>query len=204
MTKKKLALYDLDGTLYDTVDVNYYAYSEAAAEEGYEIDYSFYRKECNGRHYRYFLPLIGVSDLGVMEKIHDKKKQYYSKYLNRAKENTHLFEMIKLLQKDYDKVVVTTASRKNTEEILAKYGRLGLFSGFITQEDTKKVKPDPEGFLLAMKQYGAAPKDTVIFEDSDVGIEAAYATGASVFRVMMFDGEQEELYEGQKENIKAG
>ena len=66
------------------------------------------------------------------------------------------------------------------------------------------VKPDPEGFLLAMKQYGAAPKDTVIFEDSDVGIEAAYATGASVFRVMMFYGEQEKLYERQKENIKAG
>lgn len=183
---KKLALFDLDGTLYDTADVNYYAYSEAVEKEGYRLEYAFFRKECNGRHYRYFLPRIGVKDAAVMERIHNRKMDCYRKYLDRARENEHLFEMIALLQADYNAVVVTTASRKNAEELLSDYGRLGLFSGMVTQEDIHKAKPNPEGFLLAMEQYGAAPKDTIIFEDSDVGVAAACATGACVFRVQAF------------------
>ena len=50
-----------------------------------------------------------------------------------------------------------------------------------TQEDIHKPKPDPEGFLLAMEHFGVTPADSVIFEDSDVGIEAARASGAAVF-----------------------
>ena len=53
---KKLALFDLDGTLFNTNEVNYYAYSEALKEKGYSIDYEFYSKYCNGRHYKVFLP----------------------------------------------------------------------------------------------------------------------------------------------------
>lgn len=183
---KKLALFDLDGTLYDTADVNYYAYLEAAKEEGYRLEYDFFRKVCNGRHYQYFLPLIGAVDVDVMERIHHKKKQCYGKYLDHARENKCLFEMIRVLQADYNPVIVTTASRKNTEELLMHYGRLTLFSGFITQEDIEKPKPNPEGFLLAMNQYGASPENTIIFEDSDVGVAAACATGAGVFRVQAF------------------
>mgnify|MGYP004539847273 CR=1 FL=1 len=47
----KLIIVDLDGTLFDTKDVNYYAYKEAIVPYGYDIDYKYYRKFCNGRHY---------------------------------------------------------------------------------------------------------------------------------------------------------
>ena len=39
---------------------------------------------------------------------------------------------------------------------------------------------------MAMRHFGAAPSDTVIFEDSDAGIEAAMKSGAAVMRVMKF------------------
>ena len=53
-------------------------------------------------------------------------------------------------------------------------------------EDVKKKKPDPEGFCKAMDYYQILKEDTIIFEDSDVGIEAAEKSGATVFVVRGF------------------
>ena len=61
-----------------------------------------------------------------------------------------------------------------------------LFDLILTGDDIKKSKPDPEGFLTAMKYFEIEPKDTLIFEDSPVGIEAANKSGATVFVVNKF------------------
>ena len=54
------------------------------------------------------------------------------------------------------------------------------------QEDISVPKPDPEGFLIAMEYYNAKPSQCVIYEDSDVGIEAPNKTGASGMVVEKF------------------
>lgn len=183
---KKLALFDLDGTLFDTKEVNYYAYLEALKQYKYTLEYDFYCIECNGRHYTYFLPLLGVNDKKIMEEIHRIKKAVYNNYLDKVRVNEHLIQMIKIMAQNYNRVIVTTASRKNTEEILLHFNLLKEFDALLTQEDICHPKPDPEGFLLAMEKYGAAPQDTVIFEDSEVGIRAALSTGASVMVIQQF------------------
>ena len=57
----KLVIVDLDGTLFDTKDVNYHAYKDAITPYGYDIDYKYYCDFCNGRHYKEFLPQMGYS-----------------------------------------------------------------------------------------------------------------------------------------------
>lgn len=178
--KKKLALFDLDGTLFNTDDVNYKAYREAFRPYGIELDREYFVKYCNGRHYKEFVPkIMGNGD--HLEEVHDKKKEFYKTFLDDAVVNTHLFSMIEAMRDNYHTAIVTTASRKNVEDILSRFGVKDCFDFCITQEDIHKPKPDPEGFLLAMKHFGVSPEDTVIFEDSDVGIEAARASGAAVF-----------------------
>ena len=49
-----------------------------------------------------------------------------------------------------------------------------------------KKKPDPEGFLKAIEYFDVNPEDTVIFEDSDVGIQAALASGSQVVQICQF------------------
>ena len=56
----------------------------------------------------------------------------------------------------------------------------------LNSTDVKKKKPDPEGFCKAMDYYQILKEDTIIFEDSDVGIEAAEKSGATVFVVRGF------------------
>lgn len=177
--KAKLAIFDLDGTLFDTKEVNYYAYKEAVSEYGYDMDYEYYCKFCNGRHFKDFLPRVTTGDEQVLQEIHKKKKGIYKKYLHKAIPNKHLFHLIKLMKEEYYLAVVTTASKKNCEDILHKFKVYGLFDLVMTYEDVVQIKPDPEGFFKAMDHFQIGEENTIIFEDSPVGVEAAKASGAA-------------------------
>lgn len=183
--KNYLALFDLDGTLFDTGEVNYYAYKEALLEFGVVLDKNYYISECNGRHYTEFLPMIMGTDNNI-DAVHKLKKEAYARNLNKARENVHLFKMIEVMKAVYYTAVVTTASRQNTSDILGYFGHQDLFEYIVTQENIAKVKPDPQGFLMAMDYFGMNADHTVIFEDSKVGIMAAKATGATVMVIKQF------------------
>lgn len=185
--KECLAIFDLDGTLFDTGEVNYYAYKAALEPFGVDLDKNYFTTVCNGRHYSEFLPDV-MDDAATedMETVHNAKKTAYKENLDKARENVHLFKMIESLADKYYIAIVTTASRKNTLDILKFFGRDTLFEFMVTQENIKKTKPDPEGFLIAMDNFGIDPAHTLIFEDSEVGIKAAEASGATVFAVKKF------------------
>ena len=177
----------MDGTLFNTKEMNYLAYKEAIEAYGYSIDYKYYCKFCNGRHYMDFLPQITTTDLSVLNDIHKRKKLSYSKYLDKAIVNIGLVEIIKRCKGEFKIALVTTASRQNTDDILNQFQLGNIFDLILTQEDIEKSKPDPEGFLKAMEYFEAKPCECIVFEDSDVGIEAAEKTGAFVFAVRGFN-----------------
>lgn len=185
MENKQLALFDLDGTLFDTGRVNYFSYRDALAIYGVTLDEDYFVTHCNGRHYTEFLPEL-LDDPQKIESVHRIKKESYHSNLHHARQNTQLFSLIHAIRPFYHLAVVTTASYRNSMDILAHFGCAELFDLLITQENITHTKPDPEGFLKAMAHFGAAADKTVIFEDSSVGLQAARATGATVFAVNQF------------------
>ena len=180
MNKEKLVICDLDGTLFDTRRVNYHAYREALMLAGLPVtfDYDFYINRCWGPTYREFLPLMSVP-AERFEEVHDLKKTLYEKNLHYAQENTHLFNIINALRPTYHTCVVTSGSH-NSKDILKYFSRYDLFEAIFTIDDVKCGKPDPEGFFKAMDYFKVKPENTLIFEDSTVGIKAARCTGASL------------------------
>lgn len=191
--KKKLAIFDLDGTLFDTRRVNWLSYKEALAPFGVNLDYEYFAKECNGKHYKTFVPdLLRKSGnteetiIEKMEQVHDKKKALYSNFLSETVTNKHLFEIIECIKKKYFIALVTTASKQNCDEILSFHKKNGLFDLVLTAENVTKKKPDPEGFLKAMEHFDLQGEDTLIFEDSKEGLEAAEKAGATVFAAKGF------------------
>ena len=183
----KLVIVDLDGTLFDTKDVNYCAYKDAIAPYGYNIDYQYYCEFCNGRHYMEFLPQITTNDRKILETMHKAKKDVYRKYLNKAILNTGLVDIIRLMRKEYKTAIVTTASKKNCYDILNQFGLVELFDLILTHDDIVKSKPDPEGFMKAMHYFNAEPVETIIFEDSEVGLKAAAKSGAYYYKTFRFN-----------------
>lgn len=180
----KAALFDLDGTLFDTREVNYCSYAKAVEECGYHLDRNFFYEECNGKHYKTFIPLV-VDDASLYETIHHKKKSYYASFLDKARVNEALFTEIEELKAKGIRIgLVTTASEKNTLEILDAFGKRDCFELILTQENVEKKKPDPEGYLKAMDAFKVSGEETVIYEDSKDGITAGTRAGAKVVQVL--------------------
>ena len=126
--------------------------------------------------------LPGISAEQI-RRIHEFKKESYVKHLHAAKVHKHLFRVIESIRPYYQIALATTASRKNTEDILHYFQAAEKFDFLVTQEDVSKTKPSPECFLLAMRLAGVNCADTMIFEDSKEGIAAASASGAVYFSV---------------------
>jgi mannitol-1-/sugar-/sorbitol-6-phosphatase len=64
----------------------------------------------------------------------------------------------------------------------ARLGAAGLAvpQVLVTPERLSRGKPDPEGYLLAARELGAAPADCVVLEDAPAGVEAGQAAGMYV------------------------
>lgn len=184
--KNKLAIFDLDGTLFDTKDVNYNAYQNAIKMVGIDIniDYNDFCKLYNGKNYKDFLPKI-ISNISEeqMRNIHNLKKDIYTMYLDKARKNELLFSIIEGLKERFYISIVSNASQKNVNDILEKFHVRGFFDLLITQENIENPKPSPEGFIKAMDFFNILKENTIIFEDSEIGIQAAVKSGANYVKV---------------------
>ena len=203
--KEKLVMFDMDGTLYDTVGSNYYAYKEALEQCDYTLDCEFFANVCFGHNYKTFVPLIIKDNLKgeyigqeldaqvkervteeLLEKVHEVKKEVYQKYFDEIRVNEGLINLIKRIKYNTNVALVTTASKKNVYDILEHFHHVDLFDYIFTQEDVKEQKPDPTCYIVAMEHFGVKPEESYIYEDSDVGLKAAYKSGANVIKVGKF------------------
>ena len=115
------------------------------------------------------------------------KKLAFKKHLDKAILNEGLVDVIRLMKSEYKTAIVTTASKENCYDILKQFDLVNLFDLILTHDDITKSKPDPEGFLKAMQYFGVSKEDTIIFEDSDVGLEAARQSGAFYYKTYRFN-----------------
>jgi beta-phosphoglucomutase len=151
------------------------------------MDYQYYCEFCNGRHYLDFLPQITTTDEKLLAQMHHDKKEAYRKHLDKAILNQGLVDILSAMRGKYKTALVTTASKQNTEDILNQFQLQNLFDLILTHDDVTKSKPEPEGFIKAMNYFDASPKETIIFEDSEVGLEAARRSGAFYYRTYRFN-----------------
>jgi len=82
------------------------------------------------------------------------------------------------------RLAVASNSISNTVELAMNYTHLGRFMEFyLSNEDVKKPKPDPEIYNLAIKRLGVDKSEVLIVEDNINGIKAAKASGAHIIEV---------------------
>ena len=162
-TRIRLILLDFDGTLADTRRANTLAYLQTLAEAG--------------------IPL--------------SEEEYAARYFDSVRLNRPLWEFCRQFQQGGGRVwVVSTGSPDNIRNVMRHTGiggpddpaeacPEGRLDGILTGADVTRSKPDPECFLEAMRREGCRPEETLIFEDSDIGMEAARRSGAGYIRVKL-------------------
>ena len=184
--KQKAALFDFDGTLFDTEPLNFAGYAHALKQIGYCLTKEEFHTY-NGMTFKQFLPLIfPTMPLEEMLAIRKDKDAYYQSHLSLIRPNEALFSLLETIAPTYHIGLVTTSRLPNILPVLRQFGKQDCFEFIITGEDVTQLKPHPECYHKAMQHWNLSPQDTIIFEDSPVGVAAAKASGAQVFVVQQF------------------
>lgn len=185
----QLVAFDFDGTLFLTDKAIWKAYQKALREYGYEMDYHTYHNKCEGKDYRTFLGLLyDITDPETLTEIHKAKQQYYKEFYKFITPDLTVLQTAQRLHETCQTAIVTTASRSAVEEILEIFNCRKHFDIIIAKEDVNHQKPSPDGYLKAMIRANACPSTTMVFEDSQTGMQAATLSGASVMQVVRNDG----------------
>ncbi len=79
-----------------------------------------------------------------------------------------------------DRWAIVTSNTKQLAERRLRAADIVIPNILISCEDVARGKPDPEGYLKAAEALGCKPSDVVVFEDSEAGVQAGKASGATV------------------------
>lgn len=185
-------LFDLDGTLVDTMPLHHRAYAEVFAARGAELTLADYMAAV-GAPARQAIPVMlrsaGVSSTPPDEvlTIHRDKKTAFARILRSSTPST--LPASKLLQAvtgDKKLALVSSGNRDGVLAILAAMGWTGLFGAIISGDDVINGKPDPEPYLKAAATLGVAPARCLVLEDAEAGLASGRAAGMSVIDVTQF------------------
>tara|TARA_R110000824_G_scaffold67527_2_gene174975 strand:+ start:4854 stop:6266 length:1413 start_codon:yes stop_codon:yes gene_type:complete len=189
----KLVIFDLDGVLVDAREIHYEALNRALARCGnkYIIPREEHLSTYDG------LPTLKklqrlTRDKGLDPADHDKvwkaKQEETVEIINQMGPDERLKGVLKKLKDDGLKICVCSNSiRETTKLMLIRKGLMEFCEFYISNQDVKHPKPNPEMYLRAMIQLGVAPKQCVIVEDSHIGRTAAISSGAYLCGVINTD-----------------
>lgn len=193
----RLILLDFDGTLADTRRANARAYVAAFAEAGLSLTEEEYTARYFGMRCDEFLSACGIGDPARREQLRLRKIELYPSFFDSVRLNRPLWEFCRQFRRQGGRVwIVSTGSRANIDNVMRHLGiggpdspeescPEGRVDGILAGPDIARSKPAPDCFLEAMRREGVSPRQTVIFEDSDIGLQAARLSGAAYFRVSL-------------------
>jgi HAD superfamily hydrolase (TIGR01509 family) len=182
-------LFDLDGTLVDTMPLHGLAYAAVFESLGYPFTMEDYLAHV-GPPARVAIPAfalaagMGVIDDDMIATIHREKKGRFKEVL--ARERAPALAAAGLLARHAGRTpmaLVTSGNRDGAEAILGTMGWREYFGAVITGDDVTKGKPYPEPYLTAAALLGVAPARCLVFEDTEAGIASGLAAGMSVIDV---------------------
>ncbi|MGB6133727.1 MAG: HAD-IA family hydrolase [Acidobacteriaceae bacterium] len=178
-------LFDCDGTIVDSMPLHYIAWKTALAEWGCEYPEDLFY-QWGGKPIREIVGELnrmrGLS-MPVEEVAHRKEGLYYE-LLPKLTAVPEVLEQIKAQHGRIPFAVVSGSTRESVVKSLEATHLLDKFDVLVCAGEYRNAKPAPDPFLLAAEKLGIAPEKCLVFEDTDLGIEAATAAGMKSVRIL--------------------
>ncbi len=179
-------LFDLDGTLVEAKDWHYEALNAALEKHGHPaIPREDHLRDFDGLPTRVKLEKLGI--VGAQASKINASKQVLTQGLieQKCRPDPELRrELAKLWHLGYRMAVCSNAVRASCDAMIWGLGVADYLWFWISAEEVQRTKPDPECWRVAMETFAVAPSETVVVEDSAVGIASARASGAHVYTVV--------------------
>lgn len=171
-------IFDLDGTIADTMPVHFMAYKNILRDYGIEFTPEL------------FATLAGIPAVGTIQKLNELfgtkmdplevghyKESEYEKIMHKMKPVTPVVELVAEYYGKLPMAVGTGGYKRLAWKSLEILGLKDYFEILVSGEDVEHPKPHPETFLKCAAIMGVKPEVCHVFEDGALGIEAATAAG---------------------------
>ena len=177
-------LFDLDGTVADSMPLHLVSWQQAAREFGGDFPEDLFWQwggiplpktvEMLNELFGYHMdPAIVVP----------RKEQIYLTMLDQLHPIASVAAHVAKQHGHLPMAIVSGSPRLTIERTLETLKMLDCFQAIVAAEDYTHGKPDPEPFLNAAKLLNVPPQDCLVFEDADAGIQSAIAAGMQWVRV---------------------
>jgi HAD superfamily hydrolase (TIGR01509 family) len=185
--RTRLVVFDLDGVLLDFCEVHYETLNQSIEEVAgatFCIPREDHISTYNGRSTRDKLSLLAKQkglQPELFEAIFNRKQQLTCEAIARIPTSESLQSILNTLQsRGYIIACATNCIRTTLDATLTALGIRHLFDFTISNEDVKHPKPAGDIYHLCQARAGVLPNETMVFEDSPIGIAAAHSSGSRV------------------------
>lgn len=179
-------IFDVDGTLSDSIDAYYEMFRRVCSGFGIEVQ----RKEVlepmiiGDNIWDRTIPIHIPDREDLIKKARAEMPRVYREVISHTKIFPNVELLLKQLTSKGIKLGLLTSSWKYALMPLEQEGLLPYFSVVITKEDGYPAKPKPDGLIACLEQIDAKPSESIIVGDSPVDIKAGKATGVQTIGVM--------------------
>jgi pseudouridine 5'-phosphatase len=185
-TKLLAVAFDLDGTIVNSEDLYELAGEEVLRRRGKTYD-PVLREQIMGRpavdSLRVMIEFHSLPDT-VEELIRESGELMLKLMETSLAAMPGVYELLDELDAaNIPYGVATSATRDYADYVIARLQMNDRFRFVLTAEDIRHGKPDPEIYLLAAENFGLAPPQMMVLEDSANGCRSAVAAGAFTIAV---------------------
>ena len=176
----RLVLFDVDGTLIDSMQAYVVIAEAAAAQEGLTVPRGDVMQALAfGRMlWDRTIPADHPDPAGVTKRLMQSARTLWPDTMRtHCRPFAGLDRTLAALRANGLRMGVVTGARPEIMALLDQAGLGGYFETVVSNVDVKRRKPDPEGLLLAAERLGIAPAEALYVGDSPIDIEAATAAG---------------------------
>jgi HAD superfamily hydrolase (TIGR01549 family) len=172
-------IFDCDGTLADTMPIHFRAWTAMLGRHGIPFsEVRFY--QLGGMPTSKIIRLLseetGVRVADVDAMVHEKETQFLE-YLGDVRPVDAVFRIAARFRGEVPMAVASGGYRDVVKQTLDVIGVGDWFGALVCAEDTPRHKPEPDVFLEAARRLGVESSRCVVFEDTDIGLEAARRAG---------------------------
>ncbi len=178
-------IFDLDGTLINSMPYHALAWKQVAYEHGFDIDVNdiYAMGGSASRDIATFYKNKG-EPVGDIDEYVKRKIAIFQENIPKIEVFQKIFNKLKEAKSLGIKIAIGTGTRTaNATRILKEKGLLDYIDALVTADDVTRHKPNPDTFLVAAKRLELNPQDCLVFEDGQLGIKAALRGGFDCIEV---------------------
>ena len=177
-------IFDCDGTLADTMPLHFIAWQTTLSRHGISFPEDlFYSMAGQPTDLIVEKLLIAQNLTGDPVAIAHEKELEFLETLDDVQPILPIVDIAQRHRATHPMGVGSGSNRDTVLRILKIIGMDDFFDAVVGAEDTEKHKPEPDVFLEVAHRIGAEPAGCCVFEDADLGVEAAHRAGMTCFDV---------------------